>query len=441
MVRVILLAMLWLTGSAALGSEYRLWLSVSPSGSGVVQAELGMPLTVWLHYQGPADLDRIRTDPWEREFFVDRGYAKRQANTQQLRLRVTPRRTGELDLPALRLGGAQSQPLRVQAEPAREAGQQLTPTWRVSHSQAWQGEEIRAVLALTIPRAARLTVVPPVMTDARVDALPPRVRRLDDQRVEYHFAWLLRPRAAGQTVINAPVLRYLHEGVPRRRFHFPDHRVNVRALPAYVTPTVPIGALSGGQNGAPIIAIGVPAPQLLAALQRTGLQGSVAATRDGNTGTHSQARVHGGWSEQQPQGLVYFDPTAGRLRALHPTSPAAPWPVWLSAGVAIMIGGVWLFSARHRLIRRWQLLHYRRRLTRRLWQAADARAAIAALLEEPLPGASQAPRTLGDWLTGYAAAGARPPATSRTAVQALMHAGYGFGSWDRTRSHNLAKTL
>jgi hypothetical protein len=398
-----LLIGLWLglalTGTAAIADNYRLWLQ--PAADTPRQAELGQPLTLLLWYQGPADLDRIDTSVWDKDFAVARGYASRTEQGQRLRLRLTPRRTGMLLLPPLQLASATSAVQQIQVSAAREGDMLLDPHWSLSTSQAWQRQELIASLTVVIAdRTAHLDLRAFHPQGTAVTALPTQTRTLADGRQRLRYSWLLRPLAAGTVTINAPVLRYIRDGVPRRRFHFPHTRVKVRSLPPYVPPTIPVGILTASKTpGGPLHAQGVGAAALTAALQRAGLPATALQRQDGGQGTVSEARID--WARAQPSaaGVVSFDPRRGRLRAVHLQPPPAPW--WLMGGLPLAILLLLILWQRRRLLHFLRLWDYRRRLRGRLAQARSAEDQASALLALPLPDTTMPQRTLSEWVTGY----------------------------------------
>lgn len=397
--RRVLLLLALLAGGSLQAADYRLWLELPDHPDGVV--ELGKPFNVLLWYRGPADLDRIVSGPWRRDFAVDRGYATAIDGTWRLRLRLTPRRTGTLTLSPLQLGGADTEARTVSAVPARENGQALAPDWSVTTTSPWQREELRVQLSLSaMADGARLAVDPFNPDGFTVTALPARNTVLPDGRSDHRYTWLLRPTRPGDHRLELPRLHYIRDGVPVRRFHFPLVDLAVRALPPYVTPTVPVGRVEPDpRHGDRLHGAGMGAADLAAALRRAGLSASVAETRTPDTGTRSEARID--WSRSQPDaaGLVYFAADSGRLANLHPQPPAR-LPIYLAV-VALVALVVLLWWQRGRLAGTWRRRRYRARLRAALARAGDADQQARAVLALPLPGHRTPPRTLHDWLRDY----------------------------------------
>jgi len=431
---ILLIGLCWLlVSTATVAGEYRLWLEVPGNSAGQpVTAELGRPFTVQLWYRGPADLDRIVTTPWQRDFAVDQGYAVRDNDDQRLRLRLTPRRSGQLSLPPLRLGGAQSDALPLTVGPAIEAGETLQPHWSLSASQPWQRQELLAELWLDMATTeVRLELGKLQPSGFAVQALPVTQTTQPDGRRRYHYRWLLRPQQAGQRPLTAPVLHYVRDGVPLRRFHFPDTAMTVRALPSYVPPTVPVGRIHTGDTpGSALFADGIDAASLAATLQRAGLPATAAQRQTAEPGAHSEARIDWSRATPEPAGAVFFDPQAGRLQTLHPQPPAKGWQPagWLLL-IALLLGLIW---RRRSLVGRFNLWRYRRGLRAGLQHAQGADRLAAVLLTRPLPGTDTAIRTLSTWGSGYARLYGLTAAKSRdlgALLARLERTRYGDGEW------------
>lgn len=436
--RAWLTSILLLAAVSAHADDYRLWLELPDVPDG--QVELGQPFSVLLWYRGPADLDGIVSAPWQHDFAVTRGYASRIDGVQRLRLRLTPRHTGTLTLPPLHLGSAVSRARALTGIPAREGGTTLVPEWSVGATSPWQRQEFAVSLTLaTADPDARLAVDDLAPDGFRAQALPDQVQPLADGRRLHRFAWLLKASRAGAVRLVLPQLSYIRDGVPRRRFQFPLVDLAVRALPPYVTPSVPVGVVRlDRHDGSRVYGLGIGANTLLAALARAGLPGEAAEQRTPEDGTRSEARVD--WAKAHPTeaGVVYFEPGAGRLRALTPRPPG--WAGWYASGsvLALLLGlAAW---RRRELRRRWAVWRYRRRLRRALAKATDDAARTRALLALPLPGEPSPPRTLRRWahdygeLCGLSAARRAALAAATTALEERRY-GTAGGSPDGSNLH------
>jgi len=67
---------------------------------------------------------------------------------------------------------------------------------------------------------------------------------LPDGKFQYDAAWILYPVNAGIVSLDLPPVRYQLSGSDRRRFHLPLLQLDVKALPTYLPPTLPVGQLS-----------------------------------------------------------------------------------------------------------------------------------------------------------------------------------------------------
>jgi hypothetical protein len=394
MVRRLLALALLCLGALAQAAQIGLEL---PTAERPYRAELGRAFTLQLHYRGEADLERIALDPWQQDFAVDRGYVRREGYRQQLRLRLTPRRTGLLSLPPLQLGPASSDGLTVHSGPALEADESLEPAWQLSPQRAWQGQEIRASLTLDsrLP-GLRLTTAEANWPGFSIRALPADRISLDDGRVRHRFSWLLRARQDGSHRLAAPELRYLRDGLPVRRFRFPLAELRIDAAPDYLPPTVPLGRLAAETDAEGIqwlLGHGVPAEQLRAALDRGRLPQLGIATQYTDAGTLSRARIDWSATATDTARLVFFDPATGRLNQLTLTAPPPSRILWLLAPALILLAllgwqgrRLWAYQAR------WAA---RRRLLQRLAGTTDADALKAVLLDRD--------QTLRQWQAAWQA--------------------------------------
>lgn len=429
--RQLILLFLFSLAATAEAGRYPLWTTI-PDGTDM---ELGRATSVWVNYQGPAELDALVIAPWEEATAVSRGYSRRDGDVQRLRLRITPRQTGRLTLPSLRLGQAVLAPLTITVQPPRIAGTRVDPHWQVSPLTGWQQEQRVATLTVNLPAdtALRPEVVAPRATGVAVTALAPTSTTLPDGGIRQTFRWLLLPRHDGEHLLAPPEVRLIRDGVPAWRFHLPRAVLSARRLPGYVTPIIPVGRLSGGLAGSPVIATGPTREQLQAALQQAGLDGDVD-TRQGPDGSRSEIRIFGGW-DATPAGLVYFDTQVGRLHNLRPTAPPpSPW-WWLAAAAGVAVAAAWL--GRGRLFMRWRWHRYWQQLRKMAQQHTEPDTLRAAICTLPMPHTGLAPHTLHRWIVDLGA----PCAALAAAARDLEATCFGAARWDADRQHKLRSAL
>lgn len=162
----------------------------------------------------------------------------------RLRLRLYPRRTGELRIPALYLDTIQSAKLGVRVLPGEAGGRAIEYRTHVSSNKVWQREQIvYRVEIISTDRFASLESDATRLKDFEVIALPPERRPLDDGRVRLSIGWALFPLASGAHKVTPPEVRYRLSGVTQRVYFPPSLEIAVRALPPYIPPTMPVGRI------------------------------------------------------------------------------------------------------------------------------------------------------------------------------------------------------
>ncbi len=61
-----------------------------------------------------------------------------------------------------------------------------------------------------------------------------------EQRV-YNLRWKIYPQLPGVSVLQLPLVKYQRDGVTTHRFVLPEIHLNVRGLPLFIPPTMPVG--------------------------------------------------------------------------------------------------------------------------------------------------------------------------------------------------------
>lgn len=403
--------------------------------------QLGQPVDVQLRAVDlAADLRHIDLAALRRNFGVVADDVQRESKTtakiESRTLHLYPRRTGNLSIPALTLGDRHSRPHHLQVTPAVFGGGPIHVRTRISTRTPWQRQQV--VVEMTVssrdPFFGVKTELPEV-PGFEVLAMPPRHNqtRIDGKRYTVqHVGWVLFPLQAGVRTVHLPPVRYVENGLPKRSFYPPQLRLQVRALPPYLPPVVPVGTVritSVISPGTPVrtgrlsywrldvrgdgIAADHLPPVLRALKSSKDLRFFPAQIHrsnrlDGN-GVYGEARYRipfrttvSGRVPLPALRLMYFNPNTGRLltRRYTPSRPLsislAWWVVlWLLVASTLLVGGPFM--------RRWLVRWRRRRRLRRQAREEIRNAANPRLLRAALATLADAEgwptnQTIGGWL-------------------------------------------
>jgi hypothetical protein len=413
-----LLLLLALLPLAAMAAEPGVWIELESR-----QVELGQPLSGALHTRGipqaptPEDLK-----PLEQGFSLqDIGTVETSevegATRSRLPFTLYPRQSGTLTLPALAIAGRHSETLSVEVAPAQAQGVPLAVTAMVATTNPWVREQVLITMEVITPdRFASLAIEPPQLPGFEVIALAGERTRLETaegERTRLRSGLALFALTPGTRRLRLPPVHYRLDGGTRRLFPLPEPELEVKPLPPYVPPTLPVGrvridsALEGGGVGLPhelgfwqlrLEADAVP-PGWLPPLQRSLVNNEQirflppqseysAAANVGGVNARVVHRVPfsalGDGRLALPTLTVdYFDPATGRLeRAVH--QPPRPLVLGIPARVAIgvlalalalwALPGLW-----RRAVARWRCRRERGAALEALGLAEDDAALRAAL--------------------------------------------------------------
>ncbi len=120
------------------------------------------------------------------------------------------------------------------------------PQWHVevklSSTSAWQRQQvILSVEATTTDEFARLETQALNLSDFEVVELPYTALKSETDGRTIKVGWILFPLVAGRYEIELPKMYYRPSSGQRKKLKFPAKILNVKALPSYVSPTMPIG--------------------------------------------------------------------------------------------------------------------------------------------------------------------------------------------------------
>ena len=175
------------------------------------------------------------------------------ASVQGLRLKLYPRHLGDITLPALHLGGLQSPPLRIHVTPGltrgRDGDRPLRRDITLSTPQPWERQQL--IIALTITSADPFATLraEDSLKLAGFEVFPltnsaSKVSQEGREYTVYRVAWALFPLIAGRHRISLPPVILRQSGRVTRIYYAPPQSIDVKALPPYIPPTMPVGQVS-----------------------------------------------------------------------------------------------------------------------------------------------------------------------------------------------------
>lgn len=244
--RLLLLAGLGLMMQAVFAAG----LTITPETQHV---ELGQP--IWLTLQSDqtaVPLDTLDFSPWRQQVAIPHVYGVNLIHhdrVQQLRFPVYPLHSGQLILPGLHFLQQTTPALAFTIAPARDPRTHtpITFAYRISSLHPWQQQQVIVACRIRMhDHYAFFTQANAGNSDMHV--LPMRVQRQTvasgaAAQTRYRLGWVIWPSRAGKQQLQLPPIQYVRDGVVVRRFYVPPLTLDVRALPAWLPGTIPVGRI------------------------------------------------------------------------------------------------------------------------------------------------------------------------------------------------------
>ena len=325
--------------------------------------ELGESLTVKLYGVGLLQtLDEVDLKPLLQDFAIVSEYNTTvvedsrwpDEEVQYLRFTLYPRSVGDFTIPSLSLGDVRSRTahgtvVQIQVVQGSVQGKPIEITTHLSTAKPWQRQQILFTVTVRTPElfatlhAAEL----PRQTNRDSLTLPVVNNRITTQAGEINeikTGWVIYPNQSGKQLLEIPTIQYQVSGLTARTYYLPPISLDVRSLPPYLPPTIPVGEVKIDTSMA---SAGVQQPDLLQYFSLTLTSETVLphsfpalirqiqsdsrlqvypATIERNTqadfaGVHSTVRYqvpfkvlkNGRYSLPDLQ-FQYFDPASGRLK-------------------------------------------------------------------------------------------------------------------------------
>ena len=215
------------------------------------QVELGKP--VWLTLssdQTAVSLSTLDFSPWQRDFVLPRERDVILADdnrSQRLRLQLFPLHTGQFELAGLTFLNQTSKAMTIDVIEAKDAKTNfpIDLACKLSNNSPWQQQQVIVACSITTRNAYAIFTQP---TDriSGVQLWPMQVQHYAvhetlEPQTRYRLGWVLLPAQAGKLQLQLPPIQYVRDGVVTHQFYLPPLTLNVRALPAWLPGTIPVG--------------------------------------------------------------------------------------------------------------------------------------------------------------------------------------------------------
>ena len=161
---------------------------------------------------------------------------------QILKLKLYPRYTGKIIIPHLSTNGIKTKEKEINVD----AGEIGTPN--ISFSVSSPNERQQFILNYSI-RSNNATSRLSIRNDYKVNgfettSLPFSRIKENDGTYTNKIGWALTALQSGEQKLVLPPIDYSISGVLRKQFYLPHNIINIKPLPSYIPPTLPVGKIS-----------------------------------------------------------------------------------------------------------------------------------------------------------------------------------------------------
>lgn len=242
--RPLLLLCLLLNGATSIASQLQVKVERQ-------RVELGRPIWLTLRSdQTAVSLNSLDFSRWrQRVAFPETYYVNinRDNTVQTLRLRLYPYRVGRFVLPALHFLHHSTAPLHFTVLPARDPVTKAPMDFicKESNLRPWQQQQLIVDCQLRLHDAFALLTQSAMRHDG-LHMLPMQIQRHSSghgqaAHTRYRLGWVVFAARAGKQILRLPSIEYVRDGVVTRRFYIKPLHLDVRALPAWLPGTIPVG--------------------------------------------------------------------------------------------------------------------------------------------------------------------------------------------------------
>ncbi|MCU7939254.1 MAG: hypothetical protein KZQ64_16350 [gamma proteobacterium symbiont of Bathyaustriella thionipta] len=229
-----------LAADASIEPEVKIVLNTS-------EVEMGKFILVRIEYRGDSVPEISNIQQWYDDFFVDRRDEGAEKFPDGLivyteTMRLYPRKTGDIVLASVALGGAIAQAVKIKVTPAIRSNINGTPQWQALPETIWQGQTVEISILQNLLNSSNQVVTEEAQFPGfYVERLDQKVTTQNTiKTVQLH--WRITAQTSGLIQLDPPAI--VQRGRGRWRFYLPRATIQVKPLPSYIPPTVPVGRLS-----------------------------------------------------------------------------------------------------------------------------------------------------------------------------------------------------
>ena len=166
-------------------------------------------------------------------------------NIQELKIALYPNNIGKDEIPSVVLGKYKSVSVPITILAARENTQTLEFSSSLSASSIWQRQQIvMTTHVVTHSKFANIKLDDFIQEGFESYKLKSSRQDLGNGMYRLSSGWAIYPLIAGKQNLNFPAVNYRLGGKVQRKFIPTNVQLNVRKLPSYIPPLMPVGKIS-----------------------------------------------------------------------------------------------------------------------------------------------------------------------------------------------------
>ena len=349
------------------------------------KAEYGKPVNVTITAENiNQSIEQLNLSGIKQNFHIKQKQYSQDGTQHRLQLTLLPRIQGNLAIPVLSLGGVSSVLKTIKVSSGKIKGEAIKLKMTQSFKNVWQRQQLLITLEVeTNDQFANLETQRPIIPGFKtilLDAGRSWKQVKGVKKTILRTGWALYPLAHGIKTLELPAVTYHLGGVKKRSYYLPLIRLEVKKLPPYIPPTLPVGKVTMeyqvdaatilNNNSLAFINLSLKSSEVIpqwypAVLRQIASNASmklypVDSQRNLNkndNGIQSEVLHHipfelnsNGWHKLPVFSFQYFDPKSGRLikvnsPVIKQLSLSVSWLVLIGIlGIVVLFYGIYKIS-------------------------------------------------------------------------------------------------